>query len=246
MADPVVQAEPRTRSTFPFLSLPAELRNIIHIYAVNFSNKQQGCTESGILAAREKPPMDVVNFQEALSHPILHLNRQIRLEALPLLFEENQFKFIWSTDMYRFFSFAGDLARHHLRSISIEYDLFLSPCHPSSIIPIIHIISRLKRLEELDIHVSDGDLLAWVRKHKYLARREGYKELCDTPVIAALLQLRGLELKLAFTNEVLEKARWNKWLSWLSRKLLKSARQPKTVRRRTMTQILSEAEVMHG
>lgn len=95
----------RKKAIFPFLSLPAEIRN--RIYQLHLVEPNGLDVWKNAIKEQEDP------FRAVLRHPLLCANSQIRRESLSVLYSVNTIN-VEVEHMEWFLDFIGDEARSHL------------------------------------------------------------------------------------------------------------------------------------
>jgi hypothetical protein len=136
----VLQPEPDEHKKFPFLDLPAEIRNMIYSlvlerpgYQIELSGKHSGVIHTrwygrgrGYMSRHDQP----------YSTSLMRVNKQISVESTPYLFSRHTFEFRDSTMMQRFLEYLGPertkslvsvkVTQHYVISISKAYALLSS------------------------------------------------------------------------------------------------------------------------
>lgn len=107
----VLQPEPDEHEKFPFLDLPAEIRNMIYSlvlerpgYHIELSGKH-----SGIIQSRWYKPGSgyISRSDQPYSTSLMRVNKQISVETTPYLFSRHKFEFTDTTMMQRFLEYIG-------------------------------------------------------------------------------------------------------------------------------------------
>ncbi|KAI4827998.1 hypothetical protein E4T44_09932 [Aureobasidium sp. EXF-8845] len=107
----VLRPEPDENEKFPFLDLPAEIRNMIYSlvlerpgYHLMLSGKH-----SGVIQTRWfKPGTGFISrHDDPYSTSVMRVNKQISVESMPYLFSRHTFEFTDSTMMQRFLEYIG-------------------------------------------------------------------------------------------------------------------------------------------
>ncbi|KAK5130774.1 hypothetical protein LTR08_001664 [Meristemomyces frigidus] len=208
--------EPARKGAFPFLKLPAELRNVIYQMVFQFPSSGLGFAEYGLpmLLQREADDSRVASAWsdsdsgDALDAPpmsktlaLLRANKQIYAEALPFFYRDNLFHF---ADLAAFVDFAQRLSSERLQHLgSLHVRIIRWSGH--SFQPVGHYqsamqaIGNVKELKKLTLEVEDE---YWFNMNKHcrmeLGRSSkftkaeqipGIKELAKLAAKAELLEL---------------------------------------------------------
>ncbi|KAG9672160.1 hypothetical protein KCU95_g18885, partial [Aureobasidium melanogenum] len=120
----VMQPEPDENEKFPFLDLPAEIRNMIYSLVL----ERPGCSirlsgkHSGIISTDwyEGNNRLISKEAEPYSTSLVRVNKQISSEASPYLFSRHTFEFPDSTMLQRFLEYLGPERVKSLVSISVD------------------------------------------------------------------------------------------------------------------------------
>lgn len=125
----VMQPEPDENEKFPFLDLPAEIRNMIYSLVlerpggtVRISGKQSGVISThwygdhGYISKHDEP----------YSTSLMRVNKQISVESSPYLFSRHTFEFADSTMLQRFLEYLGPERVKSLVSISVSQSYKIS------------------------------------------------------------------------------------------------------------------------
>jgi hypothetical protein len=126
----VLQPERDEHETFPFLDLPAEIRNMIYSlvlerpgYHVDLSGKHSGIIQShwyspgrGYISRHDQP----------YSSSLMRVNKQISVESTPYLFSLHTFEFSDSTMMQRFLEYIGPERTKSLVSVQVNQQYNIS------------------------------------------------------------------------------------------------------------------------
>ncbi|KAG9641313.1 hypothetical protein KCU95_g15155, partial [Aureobasidium melanogenum] len=120
----VMQPEPDENEKFPFLNLPAEIRNMIYSLVL----ERPGCTirlsgkHSGVISTDWYDADDryISKDDEPYSTSLMRVNRQISVESTPYLFSRHTFAFPDSTMLQRFLQYLGPERVKSLVSISVS------------------------------------------------------------------------------------------------------------------------------
>ncbi|KAI5200336.1 hypothetical protein E4T39_05777 [Aureobasidium subglaciale] len=120
----VLQPEPDEHEIFPFLKLPAEIRNMIYSlvlerpgYRIRFYGKHSGVIntmwlrDDGSWLPTSKNPY---------SSSLMRVNKQINVESTPYLFSRHTFEFSDSTMLQRFLEYIGPERVQSLVAVSVK------------------------------------------------------------------------------------------------------------------------------
>jgi len=160
--------------------------------------------------------------------PICHLSSQTRLEALAYLLEKYGLSFASLPDMSQCLSLIGFFGRRNLRTLVIEDAFFFGPRPAEVTVPLVEIVGCCEGLRELEVRVSDGELIRQTRKLHCEGGLVPMEDLSSIPTLEALTRLRGVEVKLVFMDREDSDLRWNKWLDGISERVRKAALRPRT------------------
>jgi len=120
----VLQPEPDENEKFPFLDLPAEIRNMIYSlvlersgYHIHLSGKHSGTIQTRWY----KPGCGYISrWDRPYSSSLMRVNKQISAESSPYLFSRHIFEFNDSTMMQRFFEYIGSERTKSLISVRVN------------------------------------------------------------------------------------------------------------------------------
>ncbi|KAG9576508.1 hypothetical protein KCU86_g6413, partial [Aureobasidium melanogenum] len=119
----VVQPEPDENEKFPFLDLPAEIRNMIYSLVL----ERPGCTirlsgkHTGVIGTDWYGNSGYISKDaEPYSTSLMRVNKQISVESSPYLFSRHTFEFPDSTMLQRFLEYLGPERVKSLVSISVS------------------------------------------------------------------------------------------------------------------------------
>lgn len=120
----VLQPEPDEHEKFPFLDLPAEIRNMIYSlvlerpgYHIDLSGKQSGV----IRTHWYKPGHGAwTNVNQPYSPSLIRVNKQISVESSSYLFSRHTFEFRDTTMMERFLEYIGSERTKSLVSVRVN------------------------------------------------------------------------------------------------------------------------------
>ncbi|THY72021.1 hypothetical protein D6C86_06339 [Aureobasidium pullulans] len=120
----VLQPEPADNEKFPFLELPAEIRNMIYSYVLerpgwnlHISGKQSGVIEP---RWRKKSGEWITPAMDSYSTSLMRVNKQISAESTPYLFSRHMFEFPDTTMMQRFLDYIGPKRVESLVSVRVD------------------------------------------------------------------------------------------------------------------------------
>ncbi|CAD0092052.1 unnamed protein product [Aureobasidium vineae] len=124
-----MQPEPDENEKFPFLDLPAEIRNMIYSlvlerpgYRIHLSGKHSGVINTSwfgkntYISRRDNP----------YSTSLMRVNKQINVESSPYLFSRHTFEFADSTMLQRFLEYLGPERITSLISVSVQQQYAVS------------------------------------------------------------------------------------------------------------------------
>ncbi|KAI4732086.1 hypothetical protein E4T49_00264 [Aureobasidium sp. EXF-10728] len=126
----VMQPEPDEKEKFPFLNLPAEIRNMIYSlvlerpgWRLRLSGKQSGVINCRWLSDRTiSMPLEFRPYSTSL----MRVNKQINVESSPYLFSRHTFEFTDSTMLKMFLEYLGPERVKSLVSISVSQQYAVS------------------------------------------------------------------------------------------------------------------------
>ncbi|KAH0366401.1 hypothetical protein KCU65_g5321, partial [Aureobasidium melanogenum] len=125
----VMQPEPDENEKFPFLDLPAEIRNMIYSLVL----ERPGCRillsgkHSGIISTDWYHGYKRISkHDEPYSTSLMRVNKQISIEASPYLFSRHTFEFPDSTMLQRFLEYLGPERVKSFKSISVSQQYAVS------------------------------------------------------------------------------------------------------------------------
>jgi hypothetical protein len=148
----VLQPEPDEHEKFPFLDLPAEIRNMIYSlvlerpgYHIELSGKH-----SGVIHTRwyNRGRGYISRHDEPYSTSLMRVNKQISVESMPYLFSRHTFEFRDSTMMQRFLEYIGPERTKSLVSVAVSQQYAIS------IRQAYDLLSSAVSLTKLEIHSS--------------------------------------------------------------------------------------------
>jgi hypothetical protein len=120
----VLQPEPDEHEKFPFLDLPAEIRNLIYSlvferpgHHVHLSGKRAGVIQTLWLGPNRNATS---RSHESYSTSLMRVNKQINVESTPYLFSRHTFQFTDSTMMQRFLEYIGPERTKSLVSVQVD------------------------------------------------------------------------------------------------------------------------------
>ncbi|KAK6004566.1 hypothetical protein QM012_008428 [Aureobasidium pullulans] len=120
----VIQPEPDENEKFPFLDLPAEIRNMIYCLVleragcrVRLSGKHSGVISTDWYDANDRY---ISKDDEPYSTSLIRVNKQVSVESSPYLFSRHTFEFSDSTMLQRFLEYLGPERVKSLVSISVS------------------------------------------------------------------------------------------------------------------------------
>lgn len=120
----VLQPEPDEHEKFPFLNLPAEIRNMIYSlvlerpgYYIDLSGKR-----SATIQCRWYKPGSgyIPRHAEPYSTSLMRVNKQISAESSPYLFTRHTFEFVDTTMMQMFLEYIGPECTKSLVSVQVN------------------------------------------------------------------------------------------------------------------------------
>ncbi|THY27377.1 hypothetical protein D6D01_04137 [Aureobasidium pullulans] len=120
----VLQPEPADNEKFPFLELPAEIRNMIYSYVL----ERPGCSiyiqgkHTGIIDTRwrKEGGQWLPRSETSYSTSLMRVNKQINVESTPYLFSRHMFEFPDTTMMQRFLDYIGPKRVESLVSVRVD------------------------------------------------------------------------------------------------------------------------------
>ncbi|THX08526.1 hypothetical protein D6D18_01672 [Aureobasidium pullulans] len=120
----VLQPEPADNEKFPFLELPAEIRNMIYSYVL----ERPGCSiyiqgkHTGIIDTRwrKEGGQWLQRSEISYSTSLMRVNKQINVESTPYLFSRHMFEFPDTTMMQRFLDYIGPKRVESLVSVRVD------------------------------------------------------------------------------------------------------------------------------
>jgi hypothetical protein len=126
----VLQPEPDEHETFPFLDLPAEIRNMIYSLVLErldnnilLSGKHTGIIQPLWLGPKRN---DTSRIHGSYSTSLIQVNKQISIESMPYLFTRHTFEFSDSTMMQRFLEYLGPERTKSLVSVQVDQQYSVS------------------------------------------------------------------------------------------------------------------------
>lgn len=180
---------------FPFLTLPAELRNRVY----NLVLTVPGC----IRPSADKPsstPKNVPNRRVVTAAPesalgLLAVNKQINSESLGIFYHRNSFEFTYPIQLHAFLLNIGSLRLAYLRDITVYYQNSKSGGINLAELtfPMLKQLSGLRRLQV----IMNLDLFRGIRRPQWWTNHSGW-ELSDRanpialPGLKVLFTLRGI------------------------------------------------------
>lgn len=125
----VMQPEPEENEKFPFLNLPAEIRNMIYSlllerpgYRVHISGKKTGIIDTHWYSDDKY----MMRHDHPYSTGLMRVNKQISTESSPYLFSRHTFEFPDSTMLQKFLEYLGPERVKSLVSISVSQQYAVS------------------------------------------------------------------------------------------------------------------------
>jgi len=125
----VLQPEPDEHEKFPFLDLPAEIRNMIYSlvlerpgYHIRLSGKHSGTIQTFWY----NPKGRYIPRDQVYSTSLMRVNKQISVESTPYLFSRHTFEFTDSTMMQRFLEYLGPERTKSLVSVVVNQQYAIS------------------------------------------------------------------------------------------------------------------------
>lgn len=126
----VLQPEPDEHERFPFLDLPAEIRNMIYSlvlerpgHRIYLSGKHTGIISTLWICPK---PSKTWSHPERYSTSLMRVNKQISVESTPYLFSRHTFEFTDSTMMQRFLEYLGPERASSLVSVAVDQQYAVS------------------------------------------------------------------------------------------------------------------------
>lgn len=149
---------------FPFMRLPAELRDLVYRYVLEFSTSDAPLIvgKNGMLAMSREPESHYGAFSFPPARHLLALlsvSKQVNSEALPVFYFYNHFRFIMGSNLRllaQFLRCIGHIRREHLGHISISYTL--DSTQNTGAMTAFQLLAQCKRLRtfELTVDVEPG------------------------------------------------------------------------------------------
>ena len=202
--------EPERVGVFPFLELPAELRNTI--YEMVFSFPETGINVRGriqpdhgvMLLQREHDRyhedhnwLDVVDSDALMSAPmqtilaLLSVNKQVYDEAMPYFYQVNFFNFSSTARFTKFFNRVPIARLQNLGHVSIWVDggpyYYADPETVGEYLSAVQALSKVKSFRRLEIRTQDDDWFSLPREiKKVLGRTKNFTKIEQLPGIRDL------------------------------------------------------------
>lgn len=146
----VLQPEPDENEKFPFLDLPAEIRNMIYSLVLERPGCHiwLSCKHSGVISTRWYCPKGryMSSHDEPYSTGLMRVNKQISIESTPYLFSRHTFEFSDSTMMQRFLEYLGPKRTESLVSVLVNQQYAVSAKQA------YNLLSPAVSLTKLEIH----------------------------------------------------------------------------------------------
>jgi hypothetical protein len=171
----VVATATQSTTTFPFLDLPPEIRNMIYRYLLKSAKpiKPPGFQTLYELRVRLSKDNRVIRDNKL---GIACVCRQIKDEALAFYFGSNTFKFSYVQNMATFLYSIGGERRKHIRNISFDYSGLEA-------FEAFILLGKCANLKQLHVNASMETM-----KGSRLATRD---DLTTAPGLKKLLEIRG-------------------------------------------------------
>lgn len=148
----VLQPEPDEHEKFPFLELPAEIRNMIYSLVLERRGHHiclSGKNSGTIQTFWYNPEGRYLSRDSSYSTSLMRVNKQISVESTPYLFTRHTFEFIDSTMMQRFLEYIGPERTKSLVSVLVKQQ------YAVSIRQAYDLLSPATSLNKLEIHSSN-------------------------------------------------------------------------------------------
>ncbi|KAL9025396.1 MAG: hypothetical protein Q9196_005770 [Gyalolechia fulgens] len=195
IVDMVVEESPKSRSTFPFLRLPPELRMMVYQHHFHQKPDHRGgmyCLSPktcgvGQSVCRVAQVNDLVPLQK------LWLScKTVYYEAMPIFFSTRKFEFDNIEHLGQFLATIGPYHRQHLTSIAFDYEKSGST-EAFDVHEAFRLLGECPNLKRLSIHLPSH----------YIGRKKA-----SLAGLSTLLRIRGIEnLDLTFFDPY--------WISYL-------------------------------
>jgi hypothetical protein len=144
----VLQPEPEEHEKFPFLDLPAEIRNIIYSLVlerpgnhIHLSGKHTGIINALWLGPKRN---DTSRIHGTYSTSLMRVNKQINLESTPYLFSRHTFEFTDSTMLQRFLEYIGPERTKSLVSVQVNTQYAISTWQAYSLLSSAVALTKLE------------------------------------------------------------------------------------------------------
>jgi hypothetical protein len=152
----VLRPEPDENERFPFLDLPAEIRNMIYSLVL----ERPGChiwlsgKHSGVIHTRWYNPEGryISSNVEPYSTSLMRVNKQIAVESTPYLFSRHTFEFSDSTMMQRFLEYLGPERTESLVSVLVNQQYAVSAKKAYSLLSPAVSLTKLEFLSTYSFH----------------------------------------------------------------------------------------------
>jgi hypothetical protein len=124
----VLRPEPDENEKFPFLDLPAEIRNMIYSLVLERPGSHIWLSgkHSGVIHTRWFTSEGRYVANDGYSTSLMRVNKQIAVESTPYLFSRHTFEFTDSTMMQRFLEYIGPERTKSLISVQVNQQYAVS------------------------------------------------------------------------------------------------------------------------
>ena len=194
----------KTKGTFPFLRLPAELRTAIYEMVLGYPHELDAETNSEhvVLQASTREPStfsfkaweDIDGEELQLPSPggiltLLLANKQIAEEATSCFYRLNTFYCYSNEEMLEILQRLAPSRRQHLEHLAFDY----VSCNAQSGYELFELLATLPNLRKLDIRIDEDELFA-----QRITPRGSYFTAPTIPGLGTLAKLgRGVDVQLA-------------------------------------------------